>query len=335
MVNIAANATATFNPYQYVPPAIEDDYATGMSYYSQFSSATQGVSVVNGTLQLSDAAAQKIATAIIQTFEATVPVLGQALAVFLSIAPQAGSGPGVCSTDPPPTGLPPSYLPTQSQLASWDHYQPWTAVYPVYSAGDPSSFEYFANGALQYNWELFANCFSSSITPVPVLLAALIASWNAAHFPPKRTITRSGLNPSGFGMRAAGYDPIAYALENSILADASISTATSTPVSWNQAEAANAAAPHDVTSSFEINDGPLIGGGLAITFGPNAMATATPIAPASASTPLSTGSKVALSVAIVGGTAAAGVGVWAYLTKQGYSEAWSRVWKETGGKLLR
>lgn len=49
---------------------------------------------------------------------------------------------------------------------------------------------------------------------------------------------------------------------------------------------------------------------------------------------LSTGGKVALSVAVVAGSASAGVGLWAYLTKQAYTEAWSRVWRRTGGSLF-
>lgn len=50
---------------------------------------------------------------------------------------------------------------------------------------------------------------------------------------------------------------------------------------------------------------------------------------------MSTGGKIALSVAIVGGSAAAGVGIWALMTHQTYGGAWSRVWRKSGGKLLR
>jgi hypothetical protein len=59
-------------------------------------------------------------------------------------------------------------------------------------------------------------------------------------------------------------------------------------------------------------------------------------APAPAtSVALSTTAKVALSAAILGGSAAAGVGVWAHVTGQGYVAAWSRVWGKSGGRLLK
>lgn len=50
---------------------------------------------------------------------------------------------------------------------------------------------------------------------------------------------------------------------------------------------------------------------------------------------LSTTAKVALSTAIVGGSTAAGVAVWAHVTRQGYGQAWSRLWGKSGGRLLK
>jgi hypothetical protein len=50
---------------------------------------------------------------------------------------------------------------------------------------------------------------------------------------------------------------------------------------------------------------------------------------------MSTAGKVATGAAIVGGAAAAGVGIWAFLTHQAYGEAWKRVWKKTGGRAFK
>jgi hypothetical protein len=50
---------------------------------------------------------------------------------------------------------------------------------------------------------------------------------------------------------------------------------------------------------------------------------------------MSTAAKVATSTLVVGGTAAAGVGVWAWLTHQAYGAAWKKLWSETGGRAYR
>jgi hypothetical protein len=68
---------------------------------------------------------------------------------------------------------------------------------------------------------------------------------------------------------------------------------------------------------------------------PNAPIMSVGPASAVAAPGMSTGGKVALSVAVVGAAAAGGVGIWAFMTHQAYGEAWSRVWKRSTGKLLR
>jgi hypothetical protein len=137
----------------------------------------------------------------------------------------------------------------------------------------------------------------------------------------------------------AGYDPIANALEFAVMggSPSEAGAAPSGAISFSQAEAAQNAAPTNVTSSFAINDGP------EIASGSNAIGPVGPVNPSvirlklatPPPAPMSTGSKVAVSAAIVAGSAAAGVGVWAFLTHQAYGEAWGRVWKRSGGRLFR
>jgi hypothetical protein len=61
--------------------------------------------------------------------------------------------------------------------------------------------------------------------------------------------------------------------------------------------------------------------------------TTNPAPPTSSGT--STTAKVATSALVVGGTAAAGVGIWAWLTHQAYGAAWKKIWNETGGRAYR
>jgi hypothetical protein len=87
---------------------------------------------------------------------------------------------------------------------------------------------------------------------------------------------------------------------------------------------------NDLTSDL---DSYINGTSLIVYIGPQ---LSFPVASAGALGPaMATGTKVALSVAIVSGAASLGVGTWAFVTKQGYTEAWSRVWDRTGGSLLR
>jgi hypothetical protein len=197
-----ATLAQTFDVQQYVPQEIQDDYATGSAYYEQFSQVASGIHFGGGgSIQLSDAASKAALTGMTAALTAAVPVLGAALGIILAIAPKAGAGPGVCSTDPPPG-------PLLSQLQSWDHFVPWNGVTGPYAAG---SFEAFANPVLEYNWLLGSNCFASAMTPAPVLLAALVASWNATHAASStRQVCRTWHAISY--VADPGYDPIADAL---------------------------------------------------------------------------------------------------------------------------
>lgn len=236
-----------FNAADYVPPELISDANTARSYYNQFSSAAQGVSIVNGRVELSDGASQAALGGIEAGLTAVAPVLGAALAAFLAIAPKAGPGPGVCATDPP-SG------PLLSELQSWPHFTSWASFFAPYNLGSAGSFEAFANPALEYNWLLFANCYSNKWVPPAVLLATLVAAWNGTHQGTStRTICRSGLNPSGWGV-GPGYDPIANALESAILANCP----TPAGATFEQVVNAPACMPQNATSCFHVNSGPLV-----------------------------------------------------------------------------
>jgi hypothetical protein len=262
VLSTAGTVYQQYNLSDYVPPEIQRDVATGEQLYSAASTVASSGSMSNE--------ASKAADVFIATYE-SLPVVGTAFAAFMALAPKAGSGPGVCATDPPAS-------PAPSDLAAWSHFtswQSWFGGYPTYPAG---SFEAFANPLLEYNWLLFANCFADSklyMAP-PVLLGLLINAWNSKHAPSvQRTIVRTGLNPPGFSPEASYYDPIANALE--IDAIAKSAAANNQPgVTFEQSIAATAAAPNNITSSFVINDGPLQLRALTLHMSPGSSATAAP-----------------------------------------------------------
>lgn len=236
-----------FHAADYVPPELINDADTARGYYDQFSSAAQGVSIVHGRLELSDGASQAALGGIEAGLTAIAPPLGAALAAFLALAPKAGPGPGVCATDPPQG-------PLLSQLQAWSHFTSWPSFFSPYTVGAAGSFEAFANPPLEYNWLLFANCYSNKWVPPAILLATLVAAWNGTHqASATRTICRKGLNPSGWGL-GPGYDPIANALESAILA------ACPTPAGATFEELANAppCEPQNAASCFAVHSGPLI-----------------------------------------------------------------------------
>lgn len=295
-----------FDVAQYVPPDIQNDYNTASQYYDQFSQATQGVSVKNGRVELSPAATQAALAGFTAALTAVNPILGGAFAAFLALAPKAGSGPGVCTTDPPPG-------PGLSQLQAWKYYTPWSSMYGSYPLGAPGSFEAFANPLLEYNWALSANCFSSKWTPSPALLATLIATWNARHQGPSRTISRSGLNPVGFNP-PANYDPIANALETAILVHCTSSYQGNDPFE----QAVNiSCTPNNVTSSFAINNGPAIVhiAPLTLHFGPTSAQVGLSVAQAMASkidTTTGASSSTGIAAHPVATAAVVGAGVLVY-----------------------
>jgi hypothetical protein len=293
----ASSLAQTFHATDYVPASVQNDYATGVGYYQQFQNATAGASVVNGTVQLSDQASDAVLTTLVTTVAQMVPVLGQAFAVFMALAPKAGPGPGTCAD--PPAG------PAPNQLRAWPHYTSWAKFFGAYPQAAAGTFEAFANPILQYNWELGANCFQSQWVPAPGLLAMLVASWNATHAGPSRTITRTGLNPTGFGL-PKGYDPIASALEDAVIAKSSPAPGASTgPISWSQSEAQTSAAPHNVSSSFTVNSGPLIVKTITLKLTPKPTTTVGPAVKAVAPAPATSGSTAALvaTVALAGACA--------------------------------
>jgi hypothetical protein len=218
--SIGASAAATvaeqFDLSQYVPPDIASDAATAADYYNQFQNAAAGVSIVNGRLELSDAASQAVLEGMVAALN-SVPVIGLALDLILALGPKAGAGPGVCATDPP--SVPPGTAPTLAQLQAWPHFQSWASFNGAYPVAAPGSFEAFANPVLEFNWLLHANCFAQLYTPPAVVLATLIAAWNATHQATStRSVCRSFQHITSFGTNA-GYDPIADALYWSIVGD--------------------------------------------------------------------------------------------------------------------
>jgi hypothetical protein len=283
-----AAQTIAFDAGQYIPSDVANDVTTAQNYYAQFSQATQGLSVQNGHVTLSPAATQYVTDAIVSTIAVVAPELGVVYAALMALAPKAGPGPGVCATDPPAGSSP-------EQLAAWPHFKSWESFNGGYPIGTNAIFENFANPILQYNWELVQNCFSDKALPAPVLLAQLIAVWNATHRGPTRTITRTGLNPAGFPGRPVGYDPIADALETSVISHYVAPNAT-----FEQSIAQESAAPTNLSASFQVNDGAIIPHVVALTLRPPP-ASAAAKAPASSSS-----SSAAGTVVVVGGLLAAG-----------------------------
>ena len=248
---LLAQQGVSFDPAAYMPPGIAEDASTAANYYGQFKQATSVLTLgKNGSIGMSDANAQIALQAMVAAMQA-IPIVGQvvgaALELLFALAPQAGAGPGVCATDPPPVAD--KAHPTPSELAGWSHYTSWESANGPYARGAAGTFEAYALPVLAWNWELASNCFANLYVPSPVLLASLIGAWNATHHATgTRTISRSGLNPVGFAS-SPNFDPIAEALESAIGA------AAAGVKSWSQVEAASAAAPHNVTSSFKVNTG--------------------------------------------------------------------------------
>jgi hypothetical protein len=288
--------SVSFNASDYIPADLQNDYATAASYYNQVQTAAQGTKFVNGTLQLSPAAANAIATTIETTVEASIPVLGQAFAIFMALAPQAGAGPGVCATSPPAS---------PAAMASWPGFTSWASFNGTYALGAPGSFEAYANPILQHNWELGQNCFSDKAAPAPSLLAALVASWNATHQGPSRTITRSGLNPAGFGT-VPNFDPIADALQQAAIAKYIPASAQT----FDAVIAAQEKAPNNLSSSFAVNTGAHVVHVVPLTLH---LRTASAARPTLASSGPSLGTVAVLGVG--------GVAVWAIATKGGTAGA--------------
>jgi hypothetical protein len=304
----------SFNLDQYLPQDVQTDEATAAGYYSTFKSATQGISFGKDSqgfpnIQLSPQA-QQYALDSMALAAQVVPVAGQAFGVFLvllQVLPQAGAGPGVCSTSPPPG-------PSLDQLRAWPNFTSWQSTNGGYGPDVPGTFEAYANPLLEYNWLLGANCFSGNQTPSPMLLAQLLAAWNANHEGPARTISRTGLNPAGWNTPPL-FDPIAEALQNTWIGQNLPPNANS---SFENAINALQNTPHDVTMNMTVNGGPEIISTpkrtivpLTLHFTPSSFAT-------TAAPPPSPVKKAAQVVGVAAGTA----GLTAILYSLAVGKAW-------------
>lgn len=279
-----------FNVSQYVPSAVQDDYATGKAYYDTFSQVAGGVSVVNGHIELSPAAQSAVADGIAAGVAAAVPVLGAAYAAIWALAPHAGAGPGVCTTSPPRSAA-------LSDLQAWSSFHSWAGFFKPYAVAAPNSFEAFANPILEYNWLLLQNCFPDKSIPSTSLLATLIASWNATHAGPTRQICRHGLNPPSWGL-GPDYDPIANALEGGL----SLTCPPNAPT--DAFGVAVPCGPFNVTSCFNVNNGAVILKPLTLRF-PHP-ATTTAAAAGAPSSQATTSAGAVATVAVLSLAAAAG-----------------------------
>ena len=256
----AGAAVVNNNLPDLIPPEIKGDAATAVAYYNAASAATSGVTVGKDSrgfpnIQLSPGAYSAATDAILGVWGAAFPIGAAAYALLMALAPKAGAGPGTCVSDPVHVSNPAA--PTLAELRAWPHFRGWTDTYSPYSIAAPGSFEAQANPLLEWNWTLATNCFSAIASPAPVLLAALVHSWNQAHSNAStRTITRCGLVSPGVPAPGGGwqkdppsYDPIAQAL------DVSVQMAHQTP---NCSAFDCYSGPQNVCSSFTINTGPLL-----------------------------------------------------------------------------
>jgi hypothetical protein len=286
-----------------IPPEIKGDAQTAMAYYNAAASATSGVTVGKDShgwpnVQLSPGAYAAVTDTIVAVWGAAFPIGGALYALLMALAPHAGAGPGTCVTDPVHVANPSA--PTAAELRAWPHFSGWTDQYSPYPIAAAGTFEAYANPILEWNWTLATNCFSQIAVPSPVLLAALIHSWNQAHdSSSSRVVTRCGLVATGIPAPGGGwlkdppsYDPIAEAL------DGSVQLAHQTP-GCTGFDCYNG--QNNVCSSFTINTGPLKVKPLTLHFGPSSGVGAKAPAPAAAASSVS-GTTVA--VVALGGAAA-------------------------------
>jgi len=328
--SIAGQINEQFDLTSYVPDDIQTDVATGAAYYESFNKAPQGVTLgPNGTIQISDAASQAVLQAMAATAAAAVPIAGPVFAGLLelyNVAPHASGGAGTCA-NPPRSNSP-------LDLTSWPNFTSWASFNGSYGPDAPGSFEAYANPILEYNWLLAQNCFPQAKLPPQVLLASLIASWNAKHAPSStRVVQRVFDHITSFGANP-NYDPIADALYNAIVAKY-----THLPDNATFADLVNPAnynGPDQTTSSFTVNTGGLILTPITLRHLPTTADSMAALqkAGASAATAPSTAKRIAIIAAITLATGAAGIGVWALLTKQSYLGAARGVWKGSAGRLI-
>lgn len=313
-----ADLVTQFDLTSYVPAEAQASISTGVAYYNQIKAAAQTITVgPHGSIQISDAGAQAVEGAVIAGVSALVPEIGVfylAFQLLMAVLPNAGAGPGVCATDPPLGSAP-------SQLTAWPHFNSWAASFGPY-INPPNSFEAFANPALEYNWLLFANCYSTSpgYVPPPALLATLASSWNTVHSPSStRTITHTGLNQQ-WGT-PPDYDPIANAMELDVIQK-------SMPpgnLTFDQTVTATGNAPRNVTSSITINNGPNMSLVDQIQAEMQAVKAVEAKNSASASSPAKT--AVGVTAATAGAVTLTAI-VWSLATGKAWDWAFSQAWAE-------
>ena len=153
------------------------------------------------------------------------PLAGAAVAAawdgLVNAVGVAHAGPGRCN--PGMTGW--NGLPASSNwdsMRAWPGYESWSAPGGAggghgYGPFPLGSFEAWANDKLEYNRALFDNCFANYYQPPPLLLAQLIAAWNATHYPAavnyyvSRDLWNGYLGANSVPTKAQ-WDPIADAL---------------------------------------------------------------------------------------------------------------------------
>jgi hypothetical protein len=313
-----------------IPPEIAGDVGAAVSYYQQAAAATSNIKVVkdsNGwpTVQLSPKA-QAVVVDLVNTYAYTIPVLGQLYAILVALAPQAGAGPGTCSTDPVHVANPAA--PTMAELQAWPHFWGWTDEYSPYPVAAAGTFEAYANPILEWNWTLNTNCFSSIATQPAVLLASLTHSWNQAHSgTTTRVVTRSGLQATGVPAPGGGwekdppsYDPIAQALDQAV-------GLQYTDPNCSAFDCYNG--PTNTSTSFTINTGPLASTTLAAIQQLQAAIAAAvaqnPSAPSAAATTAKTAAGVTAAVA---GSVTLTAIAWSLATGKAWDWALGKAWEE-------
>lgn len=133
---------------------------------------------------------------VVAGYNEIVPGSGTVLDQIYQNMPHAASGPGECVTDPP----------DPANLSAWKYFKSWETVHGSYIQ-PPGTFEAWAYPLIKQNAAFEDNCFPQFVVPWAVELASLVAGWNATHYGPTTTTTRSNLRAWG-----GTADPLAYAM---------------------------------------------------------------------------------------------------------------------------
>jgi hypothetical protein len=148
--------------------------------------------------------------------------------------------------------------------------------------------------------------------------AATVLMWNNTHLGPRRWIERTDLHKWG------PTDPIKYVFQQM----------TAPPPPCPQGWTCPPSATRDSSIEGKNTMGVWINDGARIDPRYN-QRPPIDVGGEAPSTTMSTGAKVAIGTAAVAGTAAAGLGIWAFVTHQAYTAVLKKAWSETGGRALR